>query len=753
MNRLANAFPWQSFLLVILITIPFASALLSENPVGSAYPDTDLDYFIRLHHSSFQNETALPKWNPQEICGAPVLSEIQSGLFYPLNQIFRWMPVFQAVSFYFWFHIILLALFTYAFARQLSLSKPASILTALTFTFSSHIILGIYAGKLSNIASLTWLPLLLMLVCKIKAKQNIHIYAGMGVIFAFQFNAGHFQYMYYSLILVFFFHQYCLFKQHNRFWTKKIIIRQLDFLGAGIIALCLCLPQLIAVFKYVQQTERSALSISHSGQFSFPLDNLFTIFFPGIFGDMQSGLYWGTYNLWEMSAYCGIMPLILCIVAIKQKKLGFDKFFLWAGGFSLILALGENTPLFKILYNFIPGISWFRGHSKAISIFCLCLAVFSGKGMDLIRSDSYQITDKKHLIKLFIVTVLICFILLILQSTIAFSFIDTWITHTVTQASQYLPIQSITQSIDGRSQAIHYSLNAISKGLVSILFSLWILYHCKKWTIKKRTLIIMFIAVADLIHFAGFYIQTVDKSNFQMTQTVSDFFKQDSSYFRVLDLSPQNFEPLSKLQVITSDRPYIWHRYTRFMNMFLFGQPIASMKLPPVKRMSDGFHMMNVKYIIQRKNTPIPCKTCIRKYTDDSYDIYENTAVLPRVFLAEHITSVNSPDDALKRLSNKDVISGKNVIIEKNVEKQNICQSKFDTTNSQVSIIKYSNDEVIIHSKMIEAGWLVFLDSWSDGWQAICDEKQQLDIHIANYLFRAVYIPRGNHEIKFVYSP
>ena len=750
MIRFSNSFLLLPFLLIILVTIPFVKVLLSDNPVGSIYSDTDLDYFLRLHNSSFNSSTSFPKWNPQEICGAPVLSEIQSGVFYPLNQLFRWVPIFYAVTLFFWFHIILISLFTYAFARQLNLSKPSSFLTSLTFTFSSHIVLGIYAGKLSNIATITWIPLLLALICKLKEKkQSIYIYAAIGFIFAIQLNGGHFQYFYYSLIFVFFFNLYRQYKLNNVFWNKKLIKGQIFFLGSVLFGICLCLPQLTAAYNYVQLTKRSALSINHCGQFSFPLSNIFTLVFPGIFGDLQNVSYWGTYNLWEMSSYCGIITFLLCIFAIYKKKSDSINFFLWAGLIALAIALGENTPLFKLLYNYFPGFSWFRGHSKVIIFFCLCIAILSGKGLDLIRSDKFQIRTNKNLILLLIFTFLGLIIILFLQTSIVFSFFDKWINLTINQPGQYLPIQPITHTSEGRLLAINFSIFSISKGIISILFSLWILYFCKKWTTKKRTFFIILIASIDLILFADFYIQSVDKRNFQISSTLTDFFNEDNSIYRVLDLTKRKFEPLSNFQVITGDRPYIWDRYTCFINMFLLGKKTASMKLPQVLRMDEGFNLMNVKYIIQKKNYPIPCKKCIRRFTDNFLDIYENTLALPRIFLAEQITMVNSPNDALNKLSNKDVLSGKNVIIEKKPSKKSI--KKFNISNSQVKIVKYSNDEIIINTKIIEPAWLILLDSWSDGWQAICDEKKELDIYIANYLFRAVYIPFGDHEIKFIY--
>ncbi|MBF0449502.1 MAG: YfhO family protein [Candidatus Magnetomorum sp.] len=752
MNRHVGNFSWVPMILVILLTFPFSAVLLSDDPVGSAYPDTDLDYFLRLHQASFKSQTFFPQWNPQDVCGAPILSEIQAGLFYPPNLMFRWLPMFKAVSFFFWFHTLLLSLFTYFLARHLNLSKPAAMLSAVTFSCCGHLVLGIYAGKLSNIATLTWLPLLLILICRIKEKQNSRCYICMGLVLAMQFYAGHFQYMYYSLILVFLFYQYKIRLLQKKFCLKPFLLAQMGFFCAVIIGLFICLPQLISVMAYLKHTCRSTLSIAQAGHFSFPMDNILTLLVPGIFGDMKTVAYWGVYNLWEMCAYCGVMPFVLGWCVFKEKPSGWVYFFFWAGIISFGVALGENTPLFSLLYNGLPGFSWFRGHSKAIAIFCLCLSLMAGKGLDTLRSSHHQGPETKYIRTTWIMIAIACLLLIISQTRVAHSLMDAWMVHIIAQPGQYLPIDTIMQVSENRIQAIHSSIHVLAKGLIWLIVSLWIILRCQRWSVNTRTIVILVISLTELIGFARLYIQPIDASNFQRNAPVMDFFKQDTSCFRVLDLSYASFEPLSNLQTITGDRPYIWDRYTRFINGFLFHQPVASMKLPPIGRMSDGFHMMNVKYILQQANRPIPCENCVRRYADHHVDIYENLDALDRVYLAEKVIWTNTQDDTLKHLTEKDIINGQCVLIEP-LKQPVHKQTRFNIKDSSVEIRYYSNDQVIVHARMSAPGWLILNDTWSEGWQAVCDETKRLDIHIANYIFRAVFVPAGNHDIRFVYSP
>jgi uncharacterized membrane protein YfhO len=57
---------------------------------------------------------------------------------------------------------------------------------------------------------------------------------------------------------------------------------------------------------------------------------------------------------------------------------------------------------------------------------------------------------------------------------------------------------------------------------------------------------------------------------------------------------------------------------------------------------------------------------------------------------------------------------------------------------------------VEVHSE--EAGYLVLTDVWFPGWNCTVD-GQATSIHRADFLFRAVAISDGIHEVVFVFDP
>jgi hypothetical protein len=70
----------------------------------------------------------------------------------------------------------------------------------------------------------------------------------------------------------------------------------------------------------------------------------------------------------------------------------------------------------------------------------------------------------------------------------------------------------------------------------------------------------------------------------------------------------------------------------------------------------------------------------------------------------------------------------------------------------QAAIASETLNSVTVRTELPAAGWLVLADSWYPGWQATVDGRPA-DIRHANFLFRAVAVPAGAHEVTLEYRP
>jgi uncharacterized membrane protein YfhO len=71
---------------------------------------------------------------------------------------------------------------------------------------------------------------------------------------------------------------------------------------------------------------------------------------------------------------------------------------------------------------------------------------------------------------------------------------------------------------------------------------------------------------------------------------------------------------------------------------------------------------------------------------------------------------------------------------------------------ASANIARYEDSSVSIHVTSNDDAVLVLADSYYPGWRAYVDGSE-IDILRANYFFRAVRVPPGNHFIEFKYEP
>ncbi|MDP3057630.1 MAG: YfhO family protein [bacterium] len=72
--------------------------------------------------------------------------------------------------------------------------------------------------------------------------------------------------------------------------------------------------------------------------------------------------------------------------------------------------------------------------------------------------------------------------------------------------------------------------------------------------------------------------------------------------------------------------------------------------------------------------------------------------------------------------------------------------------NDKAEIIEYKPDYIEIKTDSIENGILFLSEIYYPGWEAYVDGVKT-EIYQADYMFRSIKLPSGNHTIKFTYNP
>ncbi|MBI4319687.1 MAG: YfhO family protein [Chloroflexi bacterium] len=139
-------------------------------------------------------------------------------------------------------------------------------------------------------------------------------------------------------------------------------------------------------------------------------------------------------------------------------------------------------------------------------------------------------------------------------------------------------------------------------------------------------------------------------------------------------------------------------------------------------------------------------------YKDRYSVVFENQKRLPRAFLVPYARSL-SQADALRVLT-RDRFDVRSTVIVEDVDQAQLSRLKLGPMTDQdfAVIEEYSNTRITLRVGAEYDRFLVLTDTFYPGWRAYVDGRES-KIYQADYLFRAVAIPKGLHEVVFAFTP
>jgi hypothetical protein len=163
-------------------------------------------------------------------------------------------------------------------------------------------------------------------------------------------------------------------------------------------------------------------------------------------------------------------------------------------------------------------------------------------------------------------------------------------------------------------------------------------------------------------------------------------------------------------------------------------------------------HVQGLSLVDDRTHTfwPVVVSTKGRFRLVHSGDVkvYENLDNLSRAFVV-HQARVLDDEAALAAMEDPTFCPEEEVILASGGRE---ALSSHDSGEDEVEILSYEPERVVISANLAEAGYLVLTDTYYPGWRALVDGLE-MPIYRADLLFRAVYLPAGQHRIEFIYDP
>ncbi len=702
-------------------------------------------YPLRTLALDMIKKTELPLWNPYNGAGMPLLATSNMGILDPFNALFFFFPYYLAWGIYINIQLLIIGYFTFIYAKKIKLSTSASLFTAFIYMLSGDVITkSIY---LTYGLAIALLPLSLYLLENyFQNPQEKKIYF-LPLLFLLIILSTTPQI---SLYLIIFSSLYILVRNCARNSSptnraKKIFLPWiLIFLGIGLSSI-----QLIPTGELSKLANVNSASSTFIFQLHTPLMHYVTIIIPNYFGNPSTYNYWGYGDYIETILYLGSIPCLFAFISFLVPKTYYRnlKVFLATTVFLTIL-LNISWPLTDFLYRLpIPLIST-GVPTRVFLLTTFSLVILSGIGFD------YLFDSKNHR-KQLLISMAVFSILLILIFVYALSI------YLIKLPCPPGPIQSC-RLISLRNTVLEVSIFGV--GVLLITFFLF--FRKKKYVKVIAVSSLIFLTVSAGLYNAYKFLPFSQKEAIMPENRLFGILKNETNGGRIFGIGEANI----KTNFATNYRyfdPQYYHplylkRYGELVSYGNNGEMIPVLPRSDVnivdsattsaelsKRRARLLSLLSIEYLLFKNSEVVPIVDENIAWKDKRWRLLRNDS-LPRMYLVNRYEIRKNSQEILKRLFDPQFNPKQSVILEEQLT-MSFGEKKLNDL-SNIHIKHYGENGLTANINASDKALLVLTDNYYPGWKAYVDNKET-KIYRANYTFRAIEIPKGDHQVVFKYQP
>lgn len=364
--------------LIFFYPLVFTAQTLYFRDIQSIfYP---MKYFLAQSLSSGY----VPFWCPLYFCGAPFMSDIQTGVFYLPSLLFLIFAYPLSFNLYVIFHIILCFCFVYLFIRQIGLSVSAGVFSAIAFSYGGYVLSSV--SLLNNLAVITWLPAMLWSYKMVLDKQSISACLLTIFFICLSILGGEPQLFLFSVLITFCFGLLSGLKGRM---NGGSLLRHILIYGAMLmLALLITIVQWGPTFlDFLNSIRLRGLPFGAEAELSLSWDRLKDLIVPAYFNslpgsDPAASIFHfppGKNIPWLLSIYPGLLVSFFACIGVFSKSSPQRIF--WTGIFlaGIVFAMGNHAPFFRFISEIFP---FFRFPEKYFFLSNIGLVVLAGCGFE-----------------------------------------------------------------------------------------------------------------------------------------------------------------------------------------------------------------------------------------------------------------------------------------------------------------------------------------------------------------------------------
>lgn len=681
----------------------------------------------------------LPLWNPYILGGHLHMADSMPTLFSPFKLLLLFGDAERAFSLSIILQFVIAAFSMFAFLRETGRSHFAAALGAAAWALNSGFLMWYWRVP----AIFCFAPLVLLLLSR-TVRQRSWAYGGSAaIVLGSALLSGNVQAEAHLGLLCGSYAVACVRwhgRQGDRWrWGRMALV----LVFGGLIATVHWLPTLVTLphDAYGATTARGPLPGLRHTLLGLPM--LVTFVFPGLTGSTESFdlLKLAGASRADFTGYIGVVPFGLALAAALASRGRQTRF--WVGLIVTVLLLVFFTPLVKYLYH------------RIFIVVAFAMAVLAAEGADLALSPTEE--QRKAIRRAMRILLWMCvgvlLIVVALQTVIVLKrpAIAEAARRYVLARADATPLGFKREWLAARAEWFLDNYR-IANPL------LWLPVLCGvgvavAWRLRER--------------------QRVGRSMFAVllgATTLVDLWVLGRPLVPQCDL--RRF-PLSVAHPLLPKPPpthdlFRVHRWAKD-SFFLFRPNLMllaglhdlggafSLSPPTVESLpsvgADGLpnrllDLQNVRYVWQPASATLPSERFERVAEADGYVLYRNRTCLPRAWWVPRAETVSNREELWRRLLAKD-FDPKTVVL---LEEPPVAATAGTAGDAEVRITRYTPLQVDVTVRAEAEGWLVLSETWDAGWRARVD-GQPTKLHRANWVLRAVFVPCGQHVVRFEFTP
>jgi hypothetical protein len=701
----------------------------------------------------------IPKWVPHVYGGVPLHAN-PGSTYYPIRLLLMFLLPDSRI-----FPALLLVQFAiggagmYLLARELGARTWIAFVAGLAFMFTGITMSGVYSGHDGRIIVATFSPMVFYCLHLGMRTGRLAPFAGLAATLGFSLLCFQIQSNYYLLLAAAAWTLFLAWQFRKDGWSR-IAARMGKALLAVAFAFALAAVNFLPFLDYVAESPRGAAGgrgYEYATSFSMPPGEVVGLAVPEQQGVL--GTYHGKSFFKQHTEYVGALVIAMLLLGIYfARRSRYWAFFGATALIALSMSFGGYTPIYKLYFNFLPGVNKFRAPSISFFLVAMSLVTMAALTLEaLARVRDTAVADERNArrpakntgkvrseadyARYFTLGLVVIAVLMLLVS------------------------QAIPSPMGEATGWIRF---ALFLGIIGALLWRWM---SGKLSSRVLAMVLSVITLTDMWMITRRFFQTVqppeqvyapdDVVQYLRAQGDSDrvwvFPFGGSAVYHGNDQIGNNRIPLrnylmhfgfeqaggehgNQLERFnkfagSGEKVYVdWHNFT--------GWP-AFMSAANVRYIVSGLEIESFN----------PDSSGVTKDIEEVYRghnaiVYRNNRALPRAFIASAVQVIPNTDSALAFMKLPGWSADRVSVIDRPLGVTLPGTPLVDST----SIVERLPDRVVVRTSTNRPALLVLGDVYAHGWKAWVDDKPT-PIAITNVAFRGVPVGAGVHTVRFEFDP